>query len=92
MPQPPASAPPAAQLPQVKVQNLKVACPGVLPGPRFHRDLLSQVDWLFIVWVTVGRPLCPLIAELMVTAWRDPKFLKVLWWGVEVVLQDVPFA
>lgn len=61
------------------------------PGPRATQDLLSQVGWLFIVWVTVGRPLCPLIAELMAQREWDPKFLN-FWGGSGVTLQIIPVS
>ena len=68
-PQPaPPPHPPRPSSPRSRFRTWKVACPGVLARPQVSQDLLSQVDWLFIVWVTVGRPRCPLIAELMVTA------------------------
>lgn len=35
--------------------------------PQGYIGQLSQVSWLLIVWVTIVRPLWPLITELMVS-------------------------
>lgn len=61
VPQPPASVPSPSE-------SESGSFLGFWPDPRATGDLLSQVHWLLIVWVTVGRFLSPLIAELMVTA------------------------
>lgn len=54
-------------LPSFRISTLKWLVLGDLAWPQGFIGLLSQVSWLFIVWVTIVRPLWPLITELMVT-------------------------